>query len=140
VAGTYGQGVTGKAVSERLLRMKKEKTWKLDINRDVGTTPKSSKKSTPRGKKLFGMDENVDDDEPMTPSKKLKSDKVIGGRVTKGKNAKVVVNLEDDLIKGEFGAKLEDPFEGAENSYGFGGFAAKPYTAPSVTDEDADEA
>lgn len=146
MANSYGQGVTGKAVSERFLRMKKEEAWKLDINCDTVTTPKSGRKATPKsGKGSFSMDENVDDDEPFTPTMKTKGalNKVKGpGRVAKstpkGKNAKVFVDLDEDLMKDEIQAKIEDPFGGAENDYGFGGMNSTKFEAVSGADE-ADE-
>lgn len=103
-AAAYGQGTTGKAVSTRFERLKKEEPWDLSINRDPGDAPVA--KATPRKRgptatpgtasakktKKQNLREDDDDDEEdfqETPSKSGKStlNRVKSGRVTKRTNA-----------------------------------------------------
>ncbi|TGO80595.1 hypothetical protein BELL_0004g00210 [Botrytis elliptica] len=99
-AEKFGDGVTGKAISTRFERMRKEPAWALNsplgTNDSLGTTPKktraprSAKKSTKKA--AASSNEEGDDDSDMemaTPSKKgspVKKEtinKVKGGRVEK---------------------------------------------------------
>ncbi|KAM0160846.1 hypothetical protein ACHAQE_004440 [Botrytis cinerea] len=99
-ADKYGDGVTGKAISTRFERMRKESAWDLNsppgTNDFLGTTPKKGRaQRTPKKnakKAAVSSNEEGDDDSDMempTPSKKgspVKKEtinKVKGGRVEK---------------------------------------------------------
>ncbi|TEY78211.1 hypothetical protein BOTCAL_0051g00290 [Botryotinia calthae] len=99
-ADKYGDGVTGKAISTRFERMRKESAWDLNsppgTNDSLGTTPKKARaQRTPKKsakKAAVSSNEEGDDDsdmEMLTPSKKgspVKKEtinKVKGGRVEK---------------------------------------------------------
>ncbi|KAH6703270.1 hypothetical protein BKA61DRAFT_419198, partial [Leptodontidium sp. MPI-SDFR-AT-0119] len=89
IAGSYGEGVTGKAVSTYFERARKETHWDLTKtaaeNGAGGSAKKTPAKRTPSKKKTAAVKgENGDDDESMpdTPSKSALN-KVKGGRVTK---------------------------------------------------------
>ncbi|KIM99632.1 hypothetical protein OIDMADRAFT_55547 [Oidiodendron maius Zn] len=119
VANNFGQGITGKAVSERMLRMKKEDAWNLNINREIASTPRG-KKATPK-KKVEDDAQFVDDDEEdlTTPSKKKGPlNKVNNGRITKkkgGAGASAGSSFNDNIIKDEYAAGFNTP----ENAYGY---------------------
>jgi hypothetical protein len=114
VANNFGQGITGKAVSERMIRMKKEEVWNLNINREAASTPRG-KKANPK-KKVEDDVLNVDDDEDLsTPSKKKTPlNKVQNGRVTKKRGGASAGNsFNDGMVKDEFEASFNAP----ENAY-----------------------
>ncbi|KAL5315806.1 hypothetical protein ACEPPN_016678 [Leptodophora sp. 'Broadleaf-Isolate-01'] len=120
IAGSYGEGVTGKAVSTYFERARKETHWDLTKtaaeNGAGGSAKKTPAKRTPSKKKTAAVKgENGDDDESMpdTPSKSALN-KVKGGRVTKTttprRNAAKPVNYEeseDDEVGLQGRAKVE---------------------------------
>jgi hypothetical protein len=114
VANSFGQGVTGKAVSERFLRIKKEEPWNLSINREAGGGASTPRKKTPK-KGSIKNEDNVDDEEEFeTPSKKKTPlNKVQNGRVTKkktGSAASSFIKGEDvEILNQSSGDNLETP-------------------------------
>ncbi|TGO85062.1 hypothetical protein BPOR_0435g00050 [Botrytis porri] len=98
-AEKFGDGVTGKAVSTRLERMRKEPAWDLDsppgTNDSLGTTPKKAraqrtpKKSAKKAATSSNEGDDVSDMDMASPSKKgspVKKEnlnKVKGSRVEK---------------------------------------------------------
>lgn len=118
MANNFGQGITGKAVSERFLRMKKEEPWNLTINREAGGVEKPTpKKKTPKGRKKVADDagNSDDEDEFSTPSKKKAPlNKVQNGRITK-KTGGPGASFSGELIKDEFVSS----FNSHENEYGY---------------------
>jgi hypothetical protein len=116
IAGQYKQGISGKAVSERFIRMRREDCWDLSTNTDPvgngGTPAKGTprKRNTPAkngGKKngngVTGEENGDEDDESdfgTTPSKKKGVlNKTKGGRVAKangGAKSKAKSFDEDD--------------------------------------------
>jgi hypothetical protein len=112
VANNFGQGVTGKAVSERISRIKKEEHWNLNINREAASSTPSRKKATPKKK----IEENFDDEEDLTTPSKKKTplNKVQNGRVTKKKGGASSGNsFNEDMVKDEYATS----FDTLENSY-----------------------
>ena len=98
IAREYGDGVTGKAVSERFVRLKKEPDWNLNnTEAENGSTPKSTPRKRAAAKPKAGnkkkVEHNDDDsneegsnfDDDESPSKKPKGalNKTKGGRITK---------------------------------------------------------
>lgn len=165
IAGQYGQGVTGKAVSERIVRMKREESWNLNNNnnRATGGAGDGSAKSTPRkrtpSKKKVEQytGSNEDDDEDFnfsTPSKtKTPLNKVKNGRVVKKQqkddrnmlSSFTDIDNDDDevqIVKKE--AKPQMSFNGMENGQGFSRGFGHSYVEDQDEDqdiyEDADEA
>jgi hypothetical protein len=145
VAEKFGQGATGKAISTRFERAKKETAWDLSINREVENG--SAARSTPRSRKAKvtpkkAMDSNSDDEESNfgeTPSeKKTPLNKVQGARVQKvqnggGRGRKTgpvnYVELEDEdfeEIKGE--QECEDEGHYPVNGNGYGGHDQMEFT------------
>lgn len=115
MANNFGQGVTGKAVSERISRVKKEESWNLNINREAASSTPSRKKATPK-KKVEDDVQNFDDEEDLiTPSKKKTPlNKVQNGRVTKKKGGASAGNsFNEDMVKDEYVTSFDTP----ENSY-----------------------
>lgn len=122
MAEKFGQGATGKAISTRFERVKKESSWDLSINRELdgGSTSKTStpRKRTPKAKKAASSNEDEDDEEGNyedTPSKKTPLHKVKGGRIQKngngrGRKAINYAEADEDVeeIKGEI---VEDEHE-----------------------------
>ncbi|KAF7887038.1 uncharacterized protein EAF02_003685 [Botrytis sinoallii] len=140
-AEKFGDGVTGKAISTRFERMRKEPAWALNsplgTNDSLGTTPKkaraprSAKKSTKKA--AASSNEEGDDDSDMemaTPSKKgspVKKEtinKVKGGRVEKkpatpSRAAKTnIKSYDEDIGAYDFGRAAD----GDEDMLGGGGF------------------
>ncbi|KAF7872420.1 hypothetical protein EAF04_003341 [Stromatinia cepivora] len=142
-AEKYGDGTTGKAISTRFERMRKESAWDLNsqpigTNNPLGTTPKKSRaprtpsKKTPK-KAAASSNEEGDDDSDLemgTPSKKSSPvkkepmNKVKGGRVEKkngtpsraAKNTvKSYIDSDDEDDDDELIIKDEDT-----NAYDFG--------------------
>jgi hypothetical protein len=145
VAEKFGQGATGKAISTRFERAKKETAWDLSINREVENG--SAAKSTPRGRKAKvtpkkTMDSYSDDEESNfgeTPSKKKTPlNKVQGARVQKiqngsGRGRKTgqvnYIEPEDEdfeEIKGE--QEDEDDDNYPVNGNGYGGHEQMEFT------------
>jgi hypothetical protein len=92
IAREYGDGVTGKAVSERFVRLKREPEWDLSnsVTENGGAKATPRKRATPakpRSSKKKSVEVSDDDDEDIneTPSKKFKGslNKTMSGRVTK---------------------------------------------------------
>jgi hypothetical protein len=113
VANNFGQGITGRAVSERMIRMKKEEHWNLNTNREVASTP-SRKKATPK-KKVEDDVLNIDDEEDLvTPSKKKTPlNKVQNGRISKKGSASAINSFNEDIVKDEYETSVNAP----ENTY-----------------------
>jgi len=119
IAGQFGQGASGKAISTRFERMRKEDSWNLAANRGTGGDGAASKPQTPRkraSKAKKAGEEDGEASETETPTKKKGAlNKVKGGRVTKkgagGKGAKNgYVDENDDE---EMGGNIKN-----ENGYG----------------------
>lgn len=113
MANGFGQGVTGKAVSERFLRMKKERPWDLSINRDAGGASTPRKKTPKKGPK---SEDNDDDEEDLeTPSKKKTPlNKVQNGRVAKKKAA--ASSAGSSFVKNE---DFETTYQTYENGFDY---------------------
>ena len=139
MAGQFGQGVTGKAVSERFVRMKKEPYWNLSIDTDTtgdGSTPTKAtpRKRGPRGtpksaKAAAAMNGSGEDDDEgsefgATPSKKKTAlNRVKNGRVSKPKGGKGANGSftepdedDDEIVKAEDGYGIEN---GGGEGYNF---------------------
>ncbi|KAL3422932.1 hypothetical protein PVAG01_04679 [Phlyctema vagabunda] len=143
VADKFGEGVTGKAVSERMVRMKREPAWDLTGTGEESGNGTASAKATPRKrgtpkKKAVAHDDaGSDDEETFTPSKKGALNKVKGGRVSKarGKNGNgASMSLDnDDIIKSEGGGygdsqDFDEPLaEYNEDNYDIHGEAQTSY-------------
>lgn len=143
MAGQFGQGVTGKAVSERFVRMKREPCWNLSIDTDTtgdGSTPakvtprKRGSRGTPKSAKAAaamngsGEDDDEGSEFGATPSKKKTVlNRVKNGRVTKPKGGKSASASftdpdedEEDMVKAENGGGegYKFSFDQHENNYG----------------------
>ncbi|RDW71480.1 hypothetical protein BP6252_08043 [Coleophoma cylindrospora] len=129
VADKYGEGVTGRAVSERFFRLKKEPAWNLDLteNADGGAVRTPKKTRTPKKNKVaIAEDEDEDDDENEfpSPSKKSGLNKVKNGRVSKPSPRKGANGLSsfisldsDSTAKDEVGG--DSMLTSFENSHSF---------------------
>jgi hypothetical protein len=118
VANNFGQGITGKAVSERMLRMKREESWNLSINRDAAAgTPR--KKPTPKAKIIKDEENNDDEEDWTTPSKKKTPlNKVQNGRVAKKKTG-ANASFTGDLVKDEYETNMSPENPSVYNSGSF---------------------
>lgn len=135
ISQNFGEGVTGRAVSERMLRMKKEPDWNLANTMAENLAPQKStpgkratNKSTPTSsaKKGFKMNMNDggsadDDDESFDPSpskKKGALNKVKSGRIAKphGRASQASYAEETDEDEEQYPVKGED---GADNMNGY---------------------
>ncbi|RDW83019.1 hypothetical protein BP5796_04510 [Coleophoma crateriformis] len=129
VADKYGEGVTGRAVSERFFRLKKEPAWNLDLteNADGGAVRTPKKARTPKKNKVAIAEDDEDDDDENefpSPSKKSTLNKIKNGRVSKPSPRKGTNGLSsfmsldsDSTIKDEVGRDCM--LTSFENSHSF---------------------
>ncbi|KAG0646543.1 hypothetical protein D0Z07_7656 [Hyphodiscus hymeniophilus] len=123
IAGSYQQGASGKAISTRFERMRKEPCWDLTINTSAGDGSKSTPnkrtpnkaKGTPSEKMKTDVGSDSDAGDFFTPSKKASIKKVQAGRVSKtkstprSKSVKSYAEEEDD--EEEDGLAVKDEAE-----------------------------
>ena len=136
MADKFGQGATGKAISTRFERAKKEPAWDLSINReaDGGSATKATPRSRqPKAKKATSSNEDDEEESNFdeTPSKKKTPlNKVQGARIQKangsgrGRKATKIdsyAEQEDEeleFVKGEDEVEEQYPVHGNGNGYG----------------------
>ncbi|KAH7389068.1 hypothetical protein BKA64DRAFT_129245 [Cadophora sp. MPI-SDFR-AT-0126] len=131
IAGQYGDGVTGKAVSTYFERARKEPHWDLTKSAaENGSAKKTPSKRTPAGgkRKAAAMKgEDGDDDEGMaeTPSKKAKGARGAAKATPKRAN-KTAINYTEssdvDDEEGLTGRVKPEKFEESEDDIGAAGY------------------